>query len=341
MQAKNQFAEYINIFEQKLETVIIDSVSTELYCRKYLAHLLKHKKYYLAIYADALNKLITHSAKKKEDIVLIDCGSGNGLLGIFAKFCGFKRVFLNDIDEKFINASEKLAKQLKIKIDDYIAGDVDSLKSYFIQEKPDAIVGTDVIEHIYDLNAFFKSVQQINKLMVSVFTTASNPFNPFKVKELKKLQLKDELEGTPNDHILFGETALEPFLKIREQIIRNRFSDLADNNVLTLAKLTRGMKETDIVTAVNEYNLTGKMPMPATGNNTSNPLNGSWTERILSSEEYISIYTNAGFTCEFYAGFYNDYETGLLSFVKKMLNAGITTLGKKISPYIVIVGFKK
>ena len=38
---------------------------------------------------------------------------------------------------------------------------------------------------------------------------------------LKKMQVKDELEGgDPGDHVLFGESPLEPFLKLREQIIR-------------------------------------------------------------------------------------------------------------------------
>ena len=182
----------------------------------------------------------------------------------------------------------------------------------------------------------------MNPLIVSVFTTASNPANYFKVRVLKKIQLKDELEGgTPDDHALFGESPLEPFLKIREQLIRKYSNELSDVEILVLAKATRGMMGADIKASVEQYRLSGKIPAPAAQTNTCNPLNGSWTERILSLEAYISLYNTVGFTCKFYAGFYNDYGHGLMNFVKKLLNAGITTFGKNFSPYIVIVGTKK
>ena len=342
MQQQENFTKYSDAFEMKLEFIVVDEISAELYCKRYLNHLLQHKKYYVAIYADVLNKLMQHSPLKKEDISLIDFGAGNGLLGIFAKYCGFKKVFLNDIDEKFVQASKKLAVQLNVEIDGYITGDIIAVQTYFKNEAPTAIVGTDVIEHIYNLEIFYKTIQQINPLIVSVFTTASNPANYFKVRELKKIQLKDELEGgTPDDHALFGGSPLGPFLKIREQFIRKYSNELSDAEILTLAKATRGMILGDIKAAVEQYSLSGKIPVPASGTNTCNPLNGSWTERILSLDAYISLYNTAGFTCKFYAGFYNDYGHGPMNFVKKLLNAGITTFGKKISPYIVIVGTKK
>jgi hypothetical protein len=343
MQQGEHFNEYIDAFEKKLALVSVNDISPALYCKKYLIKLLDQKKYYLSIYADVLYKLASHSSKKKESILLLDYGSGNGLLGIFAKFCGFKKVFLNDHDVNFIHASEKLAAQLNIKIDGYITGDISSVITYFNYEVPNAIVGTDVIEHIYDLEIFFSGIQQLNQSMVSVFTTASNPCNYIKVRSLRKLHLKDELEGgTADDYILSGENTLEPFIKIRENIIRKHIEDLPDSTIIELAKITRGLNEKDIITFVEQYKLSGKPGFQVTrGTNTCNPLTGSWTERILPLETYISLYADAGFTCNFYAGFYNIYETGLRNFVKKLLNAGITTFGKKISPYIVIVGSKK
>ncbi|CAN5867675.1 hypothetical protein BH11BAC4_BH11BAC4_02810 [soil metagenome] len=324
-----------------LACITIDEISPETYCRKYLGHLLSHEKYYLSIYADVLDKLLASSRKQLSDITLIDFGSGNGLLGLFAKYCGFKKVILVDLDEKFVHASKQLSAQLGIDADAYISGDIDTLMLYCKNELPDAIAGTDVIEHIYDLNYFFNQLRQINPSIVSVFTTASNPVNIFKVKTLKKVQRRDELEGgEPSDHALFGEIPLEPFLKTRESIIRKKYIKLSNSEIITLAKETRGLIEADIIKAVEEYQLSKKLPVPADGFNTCNPLNGSWTERILSLNAYISLYRHAGFTCKFYAGFYNDREVGQRSFVKKLLNAGVEIFGKRISPYIVIVGQK-
>ena len=77
MQQAGNFKEYISAFEKELECVIIDSISPEPYCKKYLSHLLLHKRYYLAIYADVLQKIVAHSCKNKSAITLVDYGSGN------------------------------------------------------------------------------------------------------------------------------------------------------------------------------------------------------------------------------------------------------------------------
>jgi len=342
MQAPENFNEYIIAFEKKLELVVVDDITGALYIKKYLAHLLEHKKYYLAIYADVLHKLLQHSSKNKTCTLLIDYGAGNGLLGIFAKFCGFKKVFLNDIDTKFTDASGKLASQLNIKMDGYITGDIGAVQTYFKNELPDAIIGTDVIEHIYNLDSFFKAIQQMNQSMVTVFTTASNPGNYFKVRMLKKMQLKDEMEGgTPGDHIFFGESALEPFLNVREKIIRKHSDGLSELKILELAKATRGMNKQDIVAAMDIYNVSGQVPVPPHGANTCDPLTGCWTERILPIKTYRLLYNSAGFKTTFYNGFYNIYEIGFKNYLKKILNAGIAIFGKKIAPYIIIVGHKK
>ena len=293
------------------------------------------------IYADVLEKVIKYSGKQKGDIILIDYGCGNGLLGIFARFCGFKKVILADLDEKFIAASKELARHLEIDPGEFVTGDIHSLKTVLKNDLPDAITGTDVIEHIYSLEDFLSGIRQINPAMVSVFTTASNPANPFKVRALKKIQLKDEFSGgDPGDHILFGEVPLEPFIRIREQIIMKHHNGIPEDMITPLAAATRGRNEADIIAAVDQYCEMNIMPLPASGTNTCNPLNGSWTERILPLDTYISLFRSAGFTCRFYAGFYNSYEKGLKGFVKSLLNALTVVFGKKISPYIVIVGAK-
>ena len=340
MQQTENFKKYITAFEKKLGGIVTGDISPSPYCIKYLTHLLLHQKYYLEIYADVLNKLMQHSFKSKDDTLLVDYGSGNGLLGIFAKYCGFKKVFLNDIDANFINASRQLANQLDVKPDGFFTSDISMAKASLKNNAPDAIVGTDVIEHIYNLDTFFATLRQINPSMVSVFTTASNPDNYFKVKALKQMQIKDELEGgKPGDSILYGEHPLEPFLKIREQIIRWRQHDLPDQVVMKLARATRGLNKEDIINAVDDYHLSGKLPdAPAHETNTCNPIDGSWTERILSLTEYKLLYKSAGFTAKFYNGFFNAKEGGPGGFIKQMLNAGVAILGKRIAPYIIIVG---
>lgn len=336
------FSESITAFEKLLDEVIIENISPEIYCRKYLGHLLQHKRYYLTIYADVFEKLIVHSDKNAAEIILIDFGAGNGLLGIFAKFCGFKKVYINDIDEKFVAASQALALQMNIPMDGYISGDIHAVQLLFNNEIPGAIVGTDVIEHIYNLEDFFSTLKKINPSLVSVFTTASNPKNFFKVRQLKKLQVRDEYKGgSPADSILFGDKPLEPFFKIRQNLIQSRLENIDAKTLFSLAKATRGMNEKDILSAIKQYKVNGSIPLPPLHpTNTCNPLSSSWTERILPLSEYYSLYNSNGMKLMIYDGFYNIFKKGLAKVLNEVLNIAVRSLGRHFAPYIIFVGSK-
>jgi len=336
------FTRFINAFEEKLAMVKPAAVSPEPYCCRYLEHLLSHKRYYLHIYADVLQKLAETTGKSVSQTILIDYGCGNGLLGLFASYCGFKKIIFADVDEKFVEASGQLANQLGLNGGIFLAGDMNEIFARLQKEKPDAIAGTDVIEHIYDLRHFILELEKLNPRIVSVFTTASNPLNPVKRNALRKIQIRDELNGgSPGDHALFGAEYLEPFLKMRERIIREIAGNIPDTEIVKLSAATRGLKRDDIERAVATYGLTGQMPVPAAGTNTCNPINGSWSEQVIPLQAYHHLFRDAGFTCKIYAGFYNVFEGGATVFVKKLLNAFTAVFGKIFSPYIVIVGFKE
>lgn len=337
------FSERIPEFELKLNHIQIDAISPELYCRKYLTHLLQHKTYFLSIYATVLDKLLQHSKKNLKEISIVDIGAGNGLLGLFAKFVGFKKVYINDNNERFVAASRQLAIQLQIAPDGFICGGIKEVQLYFKMEVPDAVVGTDVIEHIYNLNIFFETIQMMNPDMVSVFTTASNPENYLKVQHLRKMQRKDELEGgNPEDNLLFGEKPLASFFNMRKEIIAAHFTDVTAKDLEILARCTRGMVEADILKVVDQFSINGTLPaLIANDANTCDPYTGSWTERILQISEYQSIYQASGFQVKIYNGFFDEHKKGLKKLINKILNGSVRIFGIHVAPYIIFVGSKK
>ena len=330
-------------FERKLDNLRVDEVSPETYCRRYLQHLLQHKKYYLAIYTDVLDKAIGHSGKRPEELTLVDFGAGNGLLGIFASYCGCKRVFINDINVSFVDASRKLASLLNVPIAGFIHGDIDAVASNCKNEQVNIIVGTDVIEHIYDLSSFFKTLSQINPSIVSVFTTASNPDNHIKLQSIKKLQQKDELiGGNPDDFTLAGESPHAAFLETRKKIIRMQLPRESEEKVQLLATNSRGLHEKGIMLMIKNYTANGVIPKPLNHpTNTCDPISGSWTERILSIQEYRQIYSSNGFDMSVYNGFYDAYKTGSKSIVNKTLNLLVKAFGRSLAPFIIFAGYKK
>ncbi len=342
MRPVGTFQNFIDPFAQKLLAVDAESLPMSAYNKRYLQHLLDNHLYYLEIYASVLTQLMQHSSKQAAGMQLADFGSGNGLLGMFAKFAGFKKVWLCDLDSDFMNASEILANELDIKLDGFVIGNVDALQFAVAHDHLDAVVGTDVIEHIYSLEEFMATIANMNPAMLTVFTTASNPDNFIKCRKLKKLQLQDELLGAdPADSPLAGPEKTEPFLQLRKKIITEQFPQVSQTDLLSLSTATRGLIKADILTAVNAWSHNGEMPQPDTTSvNTCNPFNGSWTERILSISAYKKIYAQQGFSIEIYNGFYNQHNTGIKKYVNVLGNAMVKLTGKYAAPFIGIVGYK-
>lgn len=343
MKSGNNIATFISSFEQLLLQVDPSDISEQAYCQRYFVHLKDNSRYYLSIYALVLEKILHNSNLQKQQINLLDYGAGNGLLGIFARYCGFGRVGLNDIDQSFLVASKNLSRILEIEIDAFIRGDINEVQQHPFADQLNAIAGTDVIEHIYNLDDFFAAIQSINPFIVSVFTTASNPLNSFKVRKLRQLQLKDELEGgEPGDFLLFGSEPLQPYLQIRKDIIQGILPGINPDELNILATNTRGLNQEDIKKAVDQYQENKKIPVLLEDPfNTCNPLTGSWTERILPLYDYTDLYKRNGFTLVIYDGFYNKYKKGLKGLASNVLNGLIPIFKHRISPFIVFVGVKK
>ncbi|MCY7423115.1 MAG: class I SAM-dependent methyltransferase [Chitinophagaceae bacterium] len=343
----NPFQQYIKPFSDRLASIEVEKLQMEEYPATYLGQLLHNKVYYLHMYAAVLHAVNKQGGLKKADLVLVDYGCGNGLLGLFAKFCGCKQVYLNDHNPQFLKAAKLLSKAISIEVDAFIDGDINDVELFFKGASgPDAIIATDVIEHIYNLQDFFITIARINNNMVTVFTTASVKANYFKSKQLIKLQHKDEHTGSNALHASSENPyAGLPFKLIREQIIKSYTPELAVDELAELIIATRGLNKVDILQAVDVYKSSGKIPEPpAHATNTCDPITGSWTERLLTIEEYRKLYENAGFTLSMQNGFYNEWHGGAKSIVLKQANKLIRLMGKRgecVTPFITLTGKKR
>ena len=342
MAVAHSFDHYIPGFQKKIQEVNIDQLNCAPYPKRYLQHLLANSQYYLSIYAHVLDIAVNEQPLSPQNMQLIDYGAGNGLLGMFAQYAGFKQVLLCDVDPSFTEAAKALAHHLQIPLAGCVTGDLQALLHQYPNITADVMVGTDVIEHIYDLEAFFATIQGHNPNMTTVFTTASNPANPFKTTRLKRLQIKDENEGGhPSDFVLAGAEKHEAFLQIRKQIIGEAFPDLDVATTEKLCRATRGLDKPNIIKAVTAYLENGILPVLPKGYNTCNPLTSSFTERILPLADYHSLYANHGFSLQVYNGFYNINSPGIKKLINPVLNGMIKIVGRKIAPFISLKGSNK
>lgn len=335
------FKNFIPAFVQQLNTAVPAAITHDAYAQQYLQTLLQHKEHYLRIYAYVLEKAF--AATNSTNVALLDFGTGNGLLALFAKFCGVQQVYASDVSASFLLAAQQLSKQLNIELDGWIIGNEDTLVKHFSNKQLNIVVGTDVIEHVYNLNHLFDNLYSINKQMITIFTTASVAENWFKSKQLKKLQLKDELEDSnPFQTAQENKWAGVCFFEVRKRIIQAYHPAIAENILQQLAIRTRGLRKDDIEKAVEIYLQTKTLPVEINHpTNTCDPITGSWTERLLTINEYRSIYTKYQTILLLHFGFYNAFEKSIKSKLMYLLNLAIQVFGNTalfITPFIILEG---
>lgn len=327
----------IENFSKRLAELDVNDLGLEKYQTSYLNNLLVHKRYFVSIYATVLNEVMRYSSREKEHIFLIDYGAGNGLLGLFAKYCGFGKVVQVDTSSACCFSQKILSEKLDLPIDENINGDYESLEK-FIAGPPDALIATDVIEHIYDLDKFFATLQKINDQLITVFTTASNDHNWWKKRKLMRIQKKDEWDDHTN-----GNDFCESFRTVRSRIIKEKIPEIIAHTQLDrLVTHTRGLRKDDIESACSLYKENGTIPpLLLHPTNTCDPISGSWTERFLTFKEYQRLFSKYGFSLTIKNGFYNDFQKGIKGKILSVLNTLIRKMGKKgslISPFIILTG---
>ncbi len=335
------FKNFIPAFANLLNAVTVDSISSNAYATQYLQTLLQHKLHYLNIYATVLEKAF--AARNNTEVALLDFGTGNGLLALFAKYCGVQKVFASDLSEPFLAAAKQLSKAIYIEIDGWVLGDENALINYFSNQHLDIVVGTDVIEHIYNLDEFFSTLQQINSNIITVFTTASVSENYFKARQLKKLQIQDELvDSNAFQNGMNNEFAGVSFIEVRKKIIANYQSKLSNEIIQLLAEKTRGLNKVYIEKAIDHYLQNNVLPKPINHpTNTCDPITGSWTERLLTIKEYRALYLRHDKILLVHYGFYNSSAKGLKSLFAGVLNVALQCAGNGaiyFTPFIILEG---
>ncbi len=335
------FKNFIPAFANLLNTVTVESISSNAYATQYLQTLLQHKLHYLNIYATVLEKAF--AARNNTEVALLDFGTGNGLMALFAKYCGVQQVFASDLSEPFLAAAKQLSKAINVEIDGWVLGDENALINYFSTQHLDIVVGTDVIEHIYNLDAFFSTLQQLNPSIITVFTTASVSENYFKVRQLKKLQIQDELvDSNAFQNGMNNEFAGVSFIEVRKKIIASHQPKLSNEIIQLLAEKTRGLNKVDIEKAIDHYLQNNVLPNSTNHpTNTCDPITGSWTERLLTIKEYRALHLRHDKILLVHYGFYNSSAKGLKSLFASVLNLALLCAGNGaiyFTPFTILEG---
>ncbi len=309
---------------QLLREIDFEHLGLSPYNLEYIQRLLPELEYHFRIYTDAIN-IIFYKEELKGWVV--DFGGGPGFLSLLLKKLGLKVIYC-DQDPLSIRTISILSEKLGLAPDHIVEGTSNELQAFCSVNKlkPARLIATDVIEHIYDLNAFFANLYQINPAFQMILTTRSNPCNPWRVKKLRNIMTTVENQF---------------FFPMRKEYIQKNFSEISENETETLAKQTRGLTYKDMDDAIDLYLENGTYPEESNDPyNTCDPATGSWMERILPLKTYREILKKNSFRVTFKKGYYNEKRKSVFfAFTIKQLNRFIKysgSFGRIPAAYLIL-----
>jgi len=307
----------------KILKIDFNQLDISYYNREYIQRIIPHIRYYFKIYIQAFSLLCSFRPEKN---LIVDFGGGHGFLSLFLKSLGY-RVIYCDANPWSVKTVSAIKEEIGLGPDYIVTGSVSELKQFCLDNhlKPDYLIATDLIEHIYDLQDFFLQLKQINPDFEMMFTTGSNPQNFYKCRKLRQYMTIEE----------------NYYFDIRRSFIMSKVLHLTETETTTLAQLTRGKIEPDILKILDSYKKNGQFPPPPDDPfNTCDPETGNWTERILPLATYSQFASKAGFQATFARGFYNEERNRkVVSYIFRMINFYIRKSGKfgfVVAPYILI-----
>lgn len=332
---RNRLLKTADSLAARLQAIDYNKLPISDYNKQYIGNLKPALRYYMRIYADCLQKGVSAIELPTADITLIDYGGGSGFLSMLAKETGIGRVIYIDLNPNSVETIQLLKAETGIGPDVILQGGSDILTAWCKEQevKPELLIATDLIEHVYNLPHFFSDLIEINHRMHMIFTTGSNPYNYYTFRKLVRMM----------EYYEKGDVAPANYLTLRKEFIAKNFPDFEEDRVEGWAMVTRGMIFEDIqytIRRADEVFNTERIPIFNDPINTCDPRTGNWVERILPISRYRTILRPFRYRLLVYKGFYNTYRSNpFKSLVCKCLNGLLIITGKMgifFAPYIIL-----
>jgi 2-polyprenyl-3-methyl-5-hydroxy-6-metoxy-1,4-benzoquinol methylase len=328
---------------EKLRLLDVESLGLCDYSRRYLGKMLANPVGKLQRYGHLLALCLVGNEAPLERFVFVDYGGGVGMLSLLAKTLGIGRVVYNDIYDVSCEDAKKVALALGVPADDYVCGDLEDLLGYVRKEGilPNAVCSFDVIEHIYDIKGYLKSLPHLShRPFRIVLASGANIRNPLVRRRGTRIHLQCEYNDREREWGHKDRDSLRSYLDTRKDMVRNYAPELDCQAVEEIARATRGLIRQDIERCVEEHKINGAISYRSSHpTNTCDPNTGNWAERLMRPEWLQGILQEAGFSAEIMCGYWHYYRSPVKRAAASALNFGIRIMGKKalsLSPYFII-----
>lgn len=328
---------------QKLQRLSLNELGISKYNQRYLGNYIRDIKGTLQINCYILAWSLASSQVLLEKLVFVDYGGGCGIMSLLAKELGVGTVIYNDIYDVSCHDARMIGKALQKEAHAYVCGDIDELIGYLRHQdiSIDAIASYDVIEHIYDIEGFFRKIRFLSsKALCVVFASSANNCNPVIKRQRIKFHLAVEYSDREKMWGHKERDSLKSYLSLRKDIIASYDASLSPDRIEQLANSTRGLMKNEIERCVLEYQNTGNTSYkPRHPTNTCDPYTGNWAEHLMDIQCIKEIFQSEGFAVKIRNGYYG-YSPHLVKRpIKNVLNRLITFCGHKglvFAPYYLV-----
>lgn len=322
-----------NELYQQLLSIDAASLETGNEYKDYFAnhHLGRRLFFSLQNSAHIIYYSVKKTGKPVSDLTFIDYGAGLGTLFVLAGKMGFKKNIYNDYLPEWHQPAKTLCNAVQAKIDSYVPGDIDDVIKHAAENKIqyDIIASRNVIEHIYSLPHFYKSIYKHNAKAIVYSTTTANYHNPAMRFYHRQLHSMGEKNG---------------YWEQRVNEIKKLSPGASKEQLEKLASLTRGKGQKDFADAVNDFFAGKEIAIDKTlRTNTCDCITGVWNEHLLTKKEHEEIITAAGFKMEYAPGYWDThYKSTAMNIAAKIFNKIILLLGSRgiiLSPFVNITAY--
>jgi 2-polyprenyl-3-methyl-5-hydroxy-6-metoxy-1,4-benzoquinol methylase len=294
---------------RKVEALRVQDSGLSDYCCRVLLEKRRVLTAYLQIYTYILSWALHRQARPYSDLKILEYGGGIGLMSMLARELGVGTVVYNDIYEVSCADAKHLADLLGLRADHYICGDIEDVIGYLQTSALDldGIVSFDVIEHIYDIDAFLTRLASLRGRELKIaMASGANMYSRGYARRIMAFHRACELEGRKATFGFYDRDALRPYVEIRREIIGRVHSELSATELDILAARTRGLRQDDIARAVESYvrdgTLPDELPHPT---NTCDPYTGNWQEHLMEPSALVHVLCRAGFRADWFSGYFS------------------------------------
>lgn len=333
----------------KLRHFDIEALDISDYNKRYFGGILVNLTSALKLYSYILAWSLAKSDVPISRFVFLDYGGGSGVLSLLAKELGIGTVIYNDIYDVSCRDGKLIAESIGNEANYYVQGDIDDVLGFLRTSSINcnAVASYDVIEHIYDIESFFRKIPFLSDAsLTAVMSSGANTFNPLIRREEMKRQLEAEYKDRGKKWGHKERDCLKSYLKVRGEMIHKYLQELdkelTEEEIVQIARNTRGMIEADIQKCVDKYLETGRFPPePRHPTNTCDPYTGNWAEHLMNPYYLGNILSKSRFKVEVLSGYYGRPKDIIKRFLSRILNMAIyisKKQGIRVAPFYTVYG---